>query len=259
MTVSSPPPGRVREPDEQALRLPGSAGAPRGDRSRGDGGAGAASWSCCRPTRCTASAPTRSSRRRSPRCWRPRAGAGHAAAGAGRHGARRGGAGGRPRRVRPGPDRRVLAGRAHPGVPGQPDAALGPGRHQGHGRACGCRCTRSRWTCSSRPGRWRCPAPTGTASPRRDHRGRGGGSSSARRSRSTWTAGPCTDNVPSTIVDLTGDHPEGAAGRGDLRGPAARGVLGHRRRTSTTRRNRPTSSRREPHPLEDRSGRPRHR
>ena len=40
--------------------------------------------------------------------------------------------------------------------------------------------------------------------------------------------GPCVDNVPSTILDLTGDHPQGAPGRGDFGGPAAHGVLGHR-------------------------------
>jgi Methylase of polypeptide chain release factors len=34
VTALSPPPGRVREPDEQALRLPGSAGADRGIEPR---------------------------------------------------------------------------------------------------------------------------------------------------------------------------------------------------------------------------------
>src|SRR6201985_3840067 len=123
------------EPDEQALRLPGSAGAPRGDRSRGDGGAG---------RRADRPADRHGVRHRRGRVH-PGGGhhhAGgqgpgpeHASAGARRHRAGCGGAGGRPRRVRAGPDRRVLAGCAHPGVPGQPDAALGPGRHQGHGRA----------------------------------------------------------------------------------------------------------------------------
>jgi len=42
-------------------------------------------------------------------------------------------------------------------------------------------------------------------------------------------AGPCADNVPSTILDLTGVI-EGPPRRRDPRGPAAHGGLGHRRR-----------------------------
>ena len=57
--------------------------------------------------------------------------------------------------------------------------------------------------------------------------------------------GPCADNVPSTILDLTGVIPKVLRVRRDFRGPAAHGGLGHRRRTSTTRRARnpiPSSS-----------------
>ena len=99
-----------------------------------------------------------------------------------------------------GPDRRVLAGRAHPGVPGQPDADLGPGRHQGHGRGPDAAALGRAGRCSSRPGRWRCAAPTGTASPPATTRGRARSSSSARRSRSTWTAAraPATSRRPSS-------------------------------------------------------------
>ena len=47
--------------------------------------------------------------------------------------------------------------------------------------------------------------------------------------------GPCADNIPSTILDLTGTDTEGAPGRRDLRGPAARGVVGHRRERALRR------------------------
>ena len=131
----------------------------------------------------------------------------HAAAGARRHRAGRGGAGGRPRRVRAGPDRRVLAGRAHPGVPGQPDAAVGPGRHQGHGGPADA-------------------AARGRARRAQADRADGGVQRQpARPARRPITAdeaeqqlgeavsvyldgGPCADNVPSTILDLTGTIPK---------------------------------------------------
>ena len=62
------------------------------------------------------------------------AGQEHAAARARRQRAGGRGADGVARRVRPGPDRRVLAGAADARLPGQPDAHVGPWRHDGHGR-----------------------------------------------------------------------------------------------------------------------------
>ena len=47
--------------------------------------------------------------------------------------------------------------------------------------------------------------------------------------------GPCTDSIPSTILDLTGSVPTPAARRGGLRGPAAHGGVGPRRRRAARR------------------------
>ena len=64
--------------------------------------------------------------------------------------------------------------------------------------------------------------------------------------------GPCADNVPSTILDLTGTIPKVLQAGRDLRGPAARGGLGHRRERALrrARRTRPDFKPAAPHPLE---------
>ena len=133
-------------------------------------------------------------------------GPGHAAAGAGRLRARGDRADRGPRRRTARTDRRVLAGRPHPGLPGQPVADLGSGRHQGHGRGPDAAAPgRARAAQGDRPAGGEQRQPTGqppattAAAARR--------SSSATRVACTWTAARASSTSPSTIVDLTGDVP----------------------------------------------------
>ena len=87
-----------------------------------------------------------------------------------------------------------------------PTLQLGSGRHPWARSRSACRCTRSRLTCSAGPARWRCQAPTCTASPAATS------ADEAQRQLGDSVSvyldgGQCADNVPSTILDLTGTVP----------------------------------------------------
>ena len=146
--------------------------------------------------------------------------------GARRHRAGRGGASGRPRSVRAGPDRRVLARRAHPGVPRQPDAALDLGDTKG---TVALRMPLHSVTLDV----LKQTGPLAVSSANRH--GQPAATSVGEAEQQLGEAvsvyldgGPCADNVPVDHPRPDRDHTQGAPGRRDLGGPAARRVVGHR-------------------------------
>ena len=89
----------------------------------------------------------------------------------------------------------------------------------------GCRCTRSRSSCSQRTGPMAVSSANRTGQPPATTTATRRSSSSASRSSVYLDGGPSGEPVPSTIVDVTGAGAAGAArGRGGRRG-AARSVV----------------------------------